>query len=393
MGCLASRWPAVLAGLALASGCAAVVPPGAIEPGAGPAATRPLVDAVWPAGGDCRALAAAVVAMPAAERRALPPASSPFALAVVERGLPLPGDTAAWLVAPDFPLPATDSLDAAPPRCLVMVERADTTAAAVRRPLGTEVVGSSYHGGTRRVKNPDHAALKDAADELERADSPGMMSTGDPGIDLIGMLAGAVLDGIDLVGRQRRAANLRTALAETPASVDEPVWQPYTFRVSTLQAERASYLRAALVDRTSGAVWYVAEPLREVKTFRIAAGRHARDRELLEARAGIAASEADIDVWEEGGLRIALSELLARLATATPAAGTSGAASLAAAWASHPPPRVAGLDAGRSRIEPAAGPEPAAEPGGATHRSGSLVRQEVLPDGTRRYRLVSPEGS
>lgn len=389
----ASKWPVFIA-LALGPGCTSSAPLATVEPAAGPAvvAGEPVAES-WPDRGDCRELAAAVVALPAARRRALPAAGSPFALAVVERGLPLPRDTAAWLVAPDLPLPATTALAEPSPRCLIMVERAPTAAAAARWPLGHEVVGSTYHGGTRRSRNPDHAALKEAEDELERADSPAIMATGDPGIDLIGLIASSVLDGLDLVGRYRRADQLREARAATPAAVEETNWQPYTFSVATVQAERASYLRAALVDRVAGSVWSIAEPLREVKVFRIATGRHVNDRELIEHRAGVAVTEADVEVWEEGGLRLALGDLLARLTTAARAGGEGGAAGLAAAWARHSPPRggALGLAAagGRGRtVEPGAGPDP--NSGDGTHLTGSLVRQEVLPDGTRRYRLVSP---
>ena len=121
-----------------------------------------------------------MVALPAARRRLLAATGSPFALAVVERGLPLPGDTAAWLVAPDLPLPATTALAGPSPRCLIMVERAPTAAAAARRLLGHEVVGSTYHGGMRRSRNPDHAALKEAEDELERTDSPAIWRPATP---------------------------------------------------------------------------------------------------------------------------------------------------------------------------------------------------------------------
>jgi hypothetical protein len=139
-------------------------------------------------------------------------------------------------------------------------------------------------------------------------------------------------------------------------------------------------LRAALIDRQTRAAWGVAEQVREVRTFRVASGRHTRDRDVLERRAGSAIVEADLEVWENGGPRPTLSTLLSRLAVAPalPAGSPNDPLSLAAAWRDPLPPTHA--------IQPAAG-APMPPPGATPSR---LVEQVVTQDGTRHYRLVTP---
>lgn len=302
-----------------------------------------------------------------------------MAVAIVEHGLALPDVMAAQLLVDDLPVPVTGQLDAAHPRCLLLLERGETEAAAPRRSLAHEMVRSTYGRGTRRVGNPDHAALKQAMREVEEDDGPRILATGDPATDLVGLIAGTVLSGMDLFARRRQENELRAALAATPAAHEEPTWEPYSYGVTTVETARTGSLRAALIDRHARAAWGTAEQVREVRTFRVASGRHARDRDLLERSAGSALVEADLEVWEKGGLRPTLSSLLSRLAAARPLpAGTpTDPMSLAASWQKPLPQARAIQPASGAPLPPEAIPD-------------RLVEQVVMPDGTRHYRLVTP---
>jgi hypothetical protein len=336
----------LLAGCAPAADPALPVPPlraAAIEPAAAP---PPPV--AWPEARGCRALATALGAMPAAEAARLDPRAAPLALTTLDGDV---ATAAAAAAAVDLPLPADDGR--AP--CLLLVEAAATTRAAPRRPLGHEIVRSTYRAGGRRA-NPAYRALREQLREVERSDDVAVMATGDPTLDLIGLVAGTVLQGIDDALDGGAAARLRARLAATPPTLEEGDWEPYTFAVTTIEATRQGRLRAALVERATGAAWHLDRPVVERRRFRVAEGRRARDRGLLEGGGDGLAATTDVAVWEQAGLRPSLAGLLAELA----GAAVPGALSAA--------------------TEPAAGP--AAEPDTA-----GGVEMAVGADGVRRFRL------
>jgi hypothetical protein len=159
--------------------------------------------------------------------------------------------------------------------------------------------------------------------------------------------------------------------------------------VTTVEAARAGVLRAALVDRELGRVWPIERRVHDKRRFEVAAGRSARDRQLLEGTGDAVATSADVAVWEQAGPRPSLTELL-ELLTAAPRDGVAlAAAGVAAAWAATP---VRPADAA-SRIVEALPDEPAPEPPDETRRGNpraSSVEQVVTADGVRRYRLAAP---
>ena len=337
------------------------------EPAAGPATAAPQQATAppappWPAAASCRELLAAVVAMPEPELRRLEPAAAPIAFGVRDGGVMLPPSAARAEVTADLPLPAEAGTGA---RCLVVIDRAPTRRAAPRRSLAHEVVQSTFRAGNDRRANPDHAALRQRLRDLEDDDGLGIMATGDPGLDLIGLVGGVVLNGMDRFSRAQKAAALRERLAATPATLTSQSWEPYTFEVTTVETMRTGELRAALVDRSSGLAWPVERNIVERRSFKVASGRRARDRGLLEGGGAGLVETADVAVWEQGGLRpslLAVSGLLA-------AQGTPGVAGAMAALPGVEPPPTGSEETGRS----------------------GAVEQTVGADGVRRYRLHEPE--
>ena len=233
----------------------------------------------WPAGPDCRATLAAVAALPPTARGRLEPTAAPLAVTVLDGGAVLPADAALAALQWDLPV-ATDGRDDAP--CLVLVDRTATARAAARQLLAHDVVRSTYRRGSRSIANPEHAELRRSLRELDDEDGVEVLATGDPGLDLIGLLAGGVLDGIDRFQRGSAEKQTRAALAATPASLEQVVWEPYTYEVTTVEAARSGILRAALVDRRLGLAWPVERPMRETHRFGVAAGQNVKDRQLLE---------------------------------------------------------------------------------------------------------------
>lgn len=372
-------WPVLAAWLGLAGGCGGASPgPVALpaaEPSAGPA-LAPADAEPWPMHGSCRDMLRALAGLDEGRRRRLRPEASPHAVAVVEAGSALSPSLAGAAFRADLPIPATAQLGVGTAACLLVLERGGTARAAPRRPINHETVRSTYRKSTRRLASEERRELRDAIRELERDDGPKILATGDPTVDLIGLLAGSVLDGIDLFQRRYQEQQLREELAATPATSEEAVWEPYTYGVTTFEVAREGLFRAALVDWRAGRSWTVDWPVRERRTFRVAKGRHSKDRDLLEGHGGGVASEADLDAWESGGLRPALSEVAAVLVAAVDegAGEVLDAAAIAASWARSPGAEAAPAPDG----SPPAGPP-------------SSVEEVVAADGTRRYRLLDSE--
>lgn len=344
----------------------------------------------WPGGGRCPEVIADLAALSPERRQRLSPEASPLALAVIDRGAVLPGSVAAAQVVRDLPVSITDRLSGDAP-CLLLLDRTATVPAGPRRSVAHELVRSTYRRGTRRTANAEHEALKRAMREVEQEREPEIIATGDPSADLVGLVAGTVLSGVDLFRRRGEAEELRGALAGTPASFEEPVWEPYSYEVTTVEASRSGRLRAALVDRAQGRSWSVDLVLHEARSFRVASGRHVKDRAVLEGHDGTVATPADLDVWEEGDLRPSTNELVERLAgvVSREPAEARDAAAIAATWGrlsqALPQPLVGPTADEPERRRPA---RTAANGSRSCHRGGSSVQQVVAADGTRRYQLA-----
>ena len=249
--------------------------------------------------------------------------------------------------------------------------------------IGTPIVQSTYRRGNQRITNPKHEEIRRTIRALDEKDDD-IIATGDPTIDLIGIVAGGILNGIGSIWRGRAEAEARAELADTPASLVETVWEPYTYQVTTLEAERTGVLRAALVDRPLGRSWPLEQTVRERRRFKVAIGRVPKDRGLLEGQAGDLVTSADVAVWEQGGLRPSIRRLADALAALQQASAAGDVAAVTTAWAANPV-RLTATSTGPADPEPTDEKVPvrrlAAQAG---------VEQVTSADGVRRYRLVEP---
>ena len=383
---MTARWLAIAPALAACADQSTAPPPlvQATPVAIAPAAATPAEP--WPVRPGCRAILGGVVGLPEAARRRLAPEAAPLALRVLDGGQPLPAAAVGEAVRRDLPIPVDAGGDAP---CLLLVERSVTARAGPRRRLAHEVVRSTYRRGSRSVENPEHAELRRAMRELEDEDGVDVLSTGDPGLDLIGLLVGGVLDGIDQFRRGRATDQARDKLAAMPARLEEPVWEPYTYEVTQIEAARRGILRAALVDRGVGRAWVIERPTQETRRFDVATGRSAKDRQLLEGPGGAAATTADIAVWEQVGLQPSLAGLLELLATVPGDGMALDATGIAAAWAVAPV-RLAEAPIGIVDALPAQ-PSPETDDAASVPRlRASSVEQVITGDGVRRYQLAAP---
>ena len=313
------------------SGSSASVGAAASPPTPAPAAVaRP-----WPHAADCRSLAAAVLAMPAEDRQHLAAASSPFSI-----------DTALPVTA-DLPVRTQGA-----GRCRLVVGAVHELPAPAAQPVAHRIVRSEYSAGTRRTKSARWDALDDAEKGLDREDKGSrILATGDPSLDLIGLVAGTVLGGVDRLRRSQDKSALDQERATTDRYVETEHWQPYTYEVTTMEVHRAAVVEVTLQDPDGPNL--TARPLvREGRRLDIAKGRSSRDRALIEGQGEQAATKDDLAVFRAQPPSPSVTDLLRAL--------------LAGERAAIP-------------VEPAAGP--------LDVDTGGPVGETVGADGVRRFTL------
>lgn len=354
-------------------------------PGAGPA--RPEPARAWPtAESDCRNVLAAIVAGHAAGTLPREPAGAP--LTVVEAG-----PAGALALDIDVALPVTTpervALDA---RCLLVVARPAAPEGVQRRNLGRQTVRSEYESRRERRANPEYVtarqALAEARRDERRQDPARVHATGDLTLDVIGLVAGGLIQGIGgwLGSKDLDAAKAK--LDATPPFLEEPVYASYRLTVEEVEVERTVGARLALVDTAAGTVRDGRRRLTERRTLSVADGLHPRDREVREGRARWV-QPAAVRELEAQPLRVRLSDVLAWSLAETGAApprpgDLAGLLTEPLPGAATAEPAEAPVSASRSataRVEPAAGPAPTpSEPPAATgDRRRSAPADAAIP--------------
>ncbi len=319
-------------------------------------ATWPKID--WAAAPDCRAKLGLVVA--AAQAGRWRPDERP-PIAVV---LPGRADQADWLappsvtVAADLPLELHERTDPAnlDPPCLLLVEPARDLRVG-QRLIGRETVRSLYESGVRSERNPEYDAAQVRVRKAERATKekmPGILSVGDPLLDLVGLFVGGVISGFSQGGRERELDDATTALAATPRSLDQPVYRPYQFERQTILAGREATIPVALVDRAHRRLWRAELHRRERRQFEILEGLDPRDRDF-EKLSAASVTRHDFERWQREPPQLELSAIVAALRRASPAP----ASDIVTAVVDQPAPAASEPETIGPRAEPL--PEPARE--------------------------------
>ncbi len=367
-------------GLTLAA-CAASAPAGSPAVGATAGHATPAAastSAGWPAPERCPEVAARLVA--AKERLPTAPAGAPLAVLAL-------GDPAGLTIEPDMPLPMATSGPPPPAPCVLIVELPSGPPMASRRTLGTDTVLSDYQSGTRERANPAYAQARRDLQETDSGDRPSgggrLRSTGDVTLDLIGLAATGLIQGVGAFIGGHRSEAAEAKLEATPPTLEEPIYRSYRLTVEDIAAEKTVRARVALVDRRSGEVWEAPRTLTARREMQIAEGLHPQDRGLAEGGAAYRAP-GELHQWERAPIVIPLSDLLAWTVAATAASppGRQGLESLLAGWRSDPSSLLVAAE-GRSGPGPgegATGPEPAAGRAGrpAPSAAASLVGVEGL---------------
>jgi len=270
----------------------------------------------WASAGDCRAQLRRLLEV--ADDGPLPdPEDVPFAV-VVQPSAAEPG----WLtprasyLRTDLPIPVYRPGDpkASSAPCLIEVGPAHAIDAQ-EQALATEKVRSAYQTGTRSENNPKYDVAKARVRQAERRVKDarsGVLEVGDPLLDLVGMLVGGVITGLDQVSEEEALDRALAELARTPRKIDKPKYRAYHFERTTVRAGKTAVIPVSLVDRRRERTWRVDLRQRELREFHLLDGLDPRDRQYEQHREG-SMTRAELDRWAREAPVIDLSTALAAL--------------------------------------------------------------------------------
>jgi len=375
-----ARATTVLAFLALALGaCGKTVDPTSVadrrsslvEPAAGPAEPPPQ-PLQWPDAIGCPDLVDRLLALDDATMRRLDPQAAPLIVAALHQGAD--GDSSGWLPRLEAPL------ESAGP-CVLLVGTYQVLGHQPDRVLERRTVHSSYQTGTKRRRNPEHQALEKELAAARREAERGLdvLSTGDPLVDLIGMVAGSVIGGFDAVARRQELQELEARLDATATFIEDPILTPYRYEQIALEAERRFALPVALHDRAAGALWRTTVTLAETERFAVADDRHPKDAETDQPARSRHVTSAELEMWRRDPPAIDDRALLTHIA-ATARSRPFEAMSLEDAVAVLRSPDVPMMASAAKAASPNADPtssRPAAE---SMSDAGRLVLPTDLPE-------------
>lgn len=308
--CSASRrWPALVAAAGLwplaLTACAALdrSPPvdvTALAP-ASDTGTASAASAAWPEARSCGELVRTLAAGDAGELRRLDPMTAPVVVATLGAD-PLP-------VRADLPIPEVSAAAVAASPCAILIGAAVALPPAADSAAERRTVHSAYPTGMKRRRNPEHQALERELSAARRgADTDvDILSTGDPLLDLIGTVAGGIIGGIGAVAKRGDIRAVETALADTPAFIEDPILTPYRYELIELEAERRLAVPVVLHDRSLGAALETTVTLAERRRFAVGDGRHPKDAESRHAGDATPITTAELAAWRRAKPPIATS--------------------------------------------------------------------------------------
>jgi hypothetical protein len=245
--------------------------------------------------------------------RALEAAGSPLAMASLDAGR--------QSVRADLPIPQVAPALLEQGRCAIIVGAALPTEPTTVRVLDRRFVHSAYPTGTKRRRNPEHQQLEEELAAARRDDSDGgdVLKTGDPLLDLIGIVANGVIGGIGAVSSHREMRAIEAALEDTPPFIEDPILTPYRYELVEVEAGRGAALPVALHDGSGGRAWRTWITLSEQRRFAIADERQAADTQPPPGRILALTTSDELARWRTGIPPVATSTILAHLAAAAEA--------------------------------------------------------------------------
>ncbi|WGF87310.1 hypothetical protein [Marinivivus vitaminiproducens] len=218
--------------------------------------------------------------------------------------------------------PDGDGADPRPCR-LDLAER--RPALATRSTISSRSTASAYRAGTEPVPNAARrlaerkvALAKQAVDERVH-----VMRTGDPGLDLIGLVVGGAIATVVRSSEDRAYEDARAELEAMPETIDQARYAGYSYVETVVEARKTTTWSATLTDQRTGERWQGDLDWQAWQRFTLGDGVHALDRDHPGGE-GLGTLDA-IAAWERSTVPPPIAAIDAVLLPAMASAGESGA--------------------------------------------------------------------
>ncbi|MGF1475625.1 MAG: serine protease [Geminicoccaceae bacterium] len=300
------------------SACASQSPPAAVtlETAKREGGLDRQASARWPEADACPALLASVLAQHANRNLPVDPSDAPVVMVVAQ------GDAGPSLHQPlevvveqDLHLPVhRGGLPSPLPPCLLMVHADDDVVAAPRRIVSRRQAQSKYVSRMRHVENPAYRAAKHRLKRAEKAlngSGGGWKTMGDPLVDMVSVIVGGALSGLDGAKRTEEYETALAELAKTEPELERPVLTSYLLNVVEVAASKRSEVDVVLIDTRRRQAVEAAVAVRETRHFEMSDDLRAEDRGIGNR---LASAEA-IKTWERSPPPFVQSHIVARLIT------------------------------------------------------------------------------
>lgn len=183
-------------------------------------------------------------------------------------------------------------------------------ARATRDFYRNERVASERQVGTRSVPNPSYQQAVLAVQQAQSEASAQRIRNSLGSVTCYGLscltatLAGIV--GEDVA--RKRIEEAQATLAETPMTLNEPVYQPYFFNLTAINAIKTATVNYYVVDRRAGRYFKDTFDVIEDRRFLVSYGvdLHDPDRDAALSEAD---TEGEVDAWEKAPVTVPLSAI------------------------------------------------------------------------------------
>lgn len=273
-----------------------------IEPAAGPVSLAGASRLEWPKSSSCPALLDEVARLHQFGQLGAMSGTAPIALLIDDPNLSLIGDVS---------LPITSQSQAAVFDCLIVIGEAQMAPAQPRQVLADRKLRSAYPAGIKRLANPDYIEPANG-NQSSGTGLGGINSTGDPTLDLVGVIAESVLIGIDALFTEDALVSSNQGAVQA-RYVDEPRLFPYSYQMAEIEASRSARVPIALIDQRRGERVETNLALRETQLFALSDDRHPDDPQVQHDPSARLISTLQLRRWEASPPSLSMAGLIEHL--------------------------------------------------------------------------------
>lgn len=182
-------------------------------------------------------------------------------------------------------------------------------AKASRRVLNLKPVMSTVLTGYSKTENPQYRTAEQNVEIAKiNFNQASIQASGYHGAGLAGAFS-QMISGIAQGSARDKLQQAMKSLANTPKTLDEPVYQKYAYKKATIQARKAMTVHYYVIDRRQRTYFKSTFDVNEEKRFNVAYNIEANDPKKTD-HAQAHDTEKDVDDFEKAETGVKLSQLI-----------------------------------------------------------------------------------